>query len=312
MRPPSLDDAAAIATVINTCDLEVGGPPESSEDRVRFHWETPGVDLAADHRVVTDAAGHVVAYAEFDAWKPWTLLAFDGYVLPDHRGLGIGSAILAWGVQRAEAEAERAPAGHRVVLRHFLWADALRDRDFLEANGWQVCRWFYNMLIELDGPVPEPARIDGIAIRPMRPGEERAVWAADDEAFRDHWGYASEPYDEWLHRHLGKPEFDPALLFLAMDGEEIAGYSLNYASKPDDPRKGWVQILGVRRPWRRRGIALALLLASFRALKQRGCERVGLGVDAESPTGAVALYEKAGMRVEREAVALEIELRPGD
>jgi mycothiol synthase len=66
-----------------------------------------------------------------------------------------------------------------------------------------------------------------------------------------------------------------------------------------DPTYGWVGILGVRPPWRRRGIALALLLHSFAVFRERGCTRVGLGVDAESTTGALELYERAGMHVHR-------------
>jgi ribosomal protein S18 acetylase RimI-like enzyme len=56
----------------------------------------------------------------------------------------------------------------------------------------------------------------------------------------------------------------------------------------------------VRRPWRQRGLGLALLLHSFNNFYQRGDRAVGLGVDAQSLTGATRLYEKAGMRVTRQ------------
>lgn len=62
---------------------------------------------------------------------------------------------------------------------------------------------------------------------------------------------------------------------------------------------GWIFGLGVRRPWRRRGLGLALLRHCLGALYDRGKRRVGLGVDAQSPTGATRLYEKAGMSVYR-------------
>lgn len=74
---------------------------------------------------------------------------------------------------------------------------------------------------------------------------------------------------------------------------------------------GWVHQLGVRRPWRQRGLGLALLQQSFAALHQRGRLRVGLGVDADSLTGATRLYEKAGMKVVRQYDTYEKELRPG-
>jgi ribosomal protein S18 acetylase RimI-like enzyme len=64
-----------------------------------------------------------------------------------------------------------------------------------------------------------------------------------------------------------------------------------------DPTYGWINVLGVRAPWRRRGIAIALLARTFADFEARGATRVGLGVDAENPTGAVGLYERAGMSV---------------
>ncbi len=76
---------------------------------------------------------------------------------------------------------------------------------------------------------------------------------------------------------------------------------------------GWVGSLSVRRPWRRRGLGLALLLHSFHALQERGKARVGLGVDAQNLTGATRLYEKAGMHSDprRQWSVYEKELRPG-
>jgi ribosomal protein S18 acetylase RimI-like enzyme len=73
---------------------------------------------------------------------------------------------------------------------------------------------------------------------------------------------------------------------------------------------GWVEILGVRKLWRRRGLGLALLLHSFHALRQNGALRAGLGVDSGSLTGATRLYKRAGMSVSREIALYELELRP--
>jgi len=309
LRAPRLEEAAAVAGLLNALEMSISGKPDSSEEKVRWHWSGPSVVVDDDLRVVVSPKGQVVGYLEYEAFEPWTQLFADGYVHPDHAGLGIGTILADWGEQRALRDAERAPLDEKVVLRHLLWVEDQKGRDFLEARGWQVGRWFYHMLIELEEPVPGPRAIEGIEIRTMRPGEERAVWAADDEAFRDHWGYVSYPYDEWLHHVEGNEDFDPELVFVAMDGDEVAGCALSYPRREEDPDKGWTQFLGVRKPWRRRGIALALLQTSLIALQRRGCARAGLGVDAENPNGAVALYEKAGMHVEREAVSYEKVLR---
>lgn len=309
LRAPRLEEAAAVSDLLNTLEIAISGKPDSSEEKVRWNWSGPNIVLNDDLRVAVSPEGQVVGYLEYEAFEPWTQLFADGYVHPEHVGLGIGTTLTDWGEQRALQDAGRVPLEEKVVLRHFLWVHDQRSRDFLETRGWQICRWFYHMLIELEEPISEPAAIEGIEIRIMRPGEERAVWAADDEAFRDHWGYVAEPYDEWHHRAMGNDDYDPELVFVAMDGDEVAGCALNYPRREEDPEKGWTQFLGVRKPWRRRGIALALLQTSLVALQRRGCARVGLGVDAENPNGAVALYEKAGMHVEREAVSYEKAIR---
>lgn len=83
-----------------------------------------------------------------------------------------------------------------------------------------------------------------------------------------------------------------------VDPAEIASAVIcrRHATNPD---LGWVAMLAVRREWRRRGIGHALLARAFDAFAERGLTRAGLGVDAESPTGANALYEDVGMSATR-------------
>ena len=56
------------------------------------------------------------------------------------------------------------------------------------------------------------------------------------------------------------------------------------------------------------GIGLALLQTAFEEFRRRGRVRAGLGVDAQNPTGATRLYERAGMRVAWEAVIYQKDL----
>jgi ribosomal protein S18 acetylase RimI-like enzyme len=92
-----------------------------------------------------------------------------------------------------------------------------------------------------------------------------------------------------------------------MDGDQIAGTLL--ASDIDG--KGWIENVGVRRPWRRRGLALAMLLHSFAKMRERGIGYAGLSVDAQSPTGAPHLYDQAGLRLDQSYRLYEFEIRPG-
>jgi mycothiol synthase len=104
-------------------------------------------------------------------------------------------------------------------------------------------------------------------------------------------------FDEWLRRHIRRDDFDPSFWFLATAGDEVVGTALCYARSE---RIGWVRNLGVRREWRGRGLGLALLQQALGAFYQHGRTKIGLGVDAQSPTGATRLYQRAGMRVTEE------------
>jgi mycothiol synthase len=125
------------------------------------------------------------------------------------------------------------------------------------------------------------------------------VYEADMEAFSDHWDFHVEPFAVWCERTVERDDFDPSLWLIAWDGDEVAGFSLNSWHSSGDPTYGWIHVLGVRRRWRRRGLGSALLRASFREFGRRGGTRVGLAVDAENLAGAVALYERVGMRMDR-------------
>jgi ribosomal protein S18 acetylase RimI-like enzyme len=172
------------------------------------------------------------------------------------------------------------------------------------------------MLINMDAPAPEPAWPEGITLRTFNPETDaEAVYRAEDDSFRDHFGYVEQPFEEGFKRFkhfvLDVQDFDPTLLFLATDGEDIAGLNICQSHSFDDPDMGWVGTLGVRRQWRKRGIGLALLRHSFNEFYRRGKCKVGLGVDAQNLTGALRLYENAGMHVHQAYDQYEKELRPG-
>jgi mycothiol synthase len=128
-----------------------------------------------------------------------------------------------------------------------------------------------------------------------------------EEAFADHWGHVPRSFETWSHRTFNSPGFDPSLYFLAwQDNQPAAGLMCKHRGE-----MAWVGTLGVRRPWRKRGLGLALMRHAFREFYHRGDTHIGLGVDASNPTGATRLYERAGMHVAREYVLYEKELRPG-
>jgi len=170
------------------------------------------------------------------------------------------------------------------------------------------------MKIEMGAPAPAPVWPAGIGVRTNVPGiDDRAMYEADQEAFQDHYGYVPVSLETWLHLIKTCPDFDPVLFFLAIDlaTGEIAGVSLCAPYLTESPDTGYLADLGVRRPYRRKGLGLALLRHTFGELYRRGTTKVSLAVDSDSLTNAVALYERAGMHVYREFHRYEKELRPG-
>ncbi len=164
------------------------------------------------------------------------------------------------------------------------------------------------MKIKLQDAPPAVTFPAGIELRPFIKDEHAvSVWQANNEAFRDHWGSHDRTYEDWSHGIFGNPNFDPTLWMIAWDGNEVAGFSQNRFRKGI----GWVGTLGVRRPWRKKGLGLALLQQSFANFYKLGKDTVGLGVDASNPTGATRLYQRAGMTVASEFLTYEKELRPG-
>jgi ribosomal protein S18 acetylase RimI-like enzyme len=132
----------------------------------------------------------------------------------------------------------------------------------------------------------------------MRDGEERRFYDAQMASFADTWMFAPEPYESWRHWMIEESRFDPSLWFVAEKGDDLAGILIGRVPE-NEPGLGWIRILGVLPDHRQRGLGQALLCHSFRDFAGRGLDAVGLGVDAENPTGAVRLYERAGMHVER-------------
>jgi ribosomal protein S18 acetylase RimI-like enzyme len=188
-------------------------------------------------------------------------------------------------------------------------------RQLLSEQGYQVVRHNFRMVIEMAGPPPQPTVPEGIVLRPFsRDREGRTLVHALCDAFRGNWGYVERPleveYERWMHILDSSPEPDTERYwFVAVDGDEIVGFALCRLRMDEDAQGAWVHAVGVRPAWRRRGIALALLQQSFGELYQRGKRRVGLEVDAQNPTGATRLYEKAGMAVESRYDFYQKELR---
>ena len=289
---PTVEDAGRIAAVINERAIALGGATEESAEGVARWFAMPFIDPAQDMRLVVDDAGSAVGYADVSGPEDGTPKAWI-----DLRALnGNGAALellFAWAQDRG---AERVGSGG--TLQFFADERAEELQDLLTGAGYTVVRSSFEMECSLDGDLAPPVWPAGIVLRAFDERDAEAVHAATDEAFRDHWGYVPTTYEAWCAQNLGHGE-DSSLWRVAWDGDEVAGACINRPRRGEDESVGWVGVLAVRRPWRRRGLGEALLRDSFALFAERGKRSAGLGVDAENTTGAVALYERVGMHVVR-------------
>lgn len=308
-RPPTEDDIPGVIAVMNAFDTSFLGHADDYEpDDLREDWSH--LNPQTDAWVFIAPDGQMAGYGT-ETNMGYGQLHLDGYTHPDHRGKGIGPAILALGEARAATQIAQQPEGARVVLYNSVLLEDTAAHALLEARGLTLARTHWRMGIEMETPPPTPEWPTGVTPRAFIPGEDgRAVFDAIEEAFQDHWGHTPRAYDEWRTR-LQRPNFDPALWFLAVDTTTPAGEIAGVCTCWLRPSGGWVGTLAVRRPWRRRGLGQALLYQAFGAFHQRGVTSVGLGVDAQSLTGATRLYERAGMHPTMRIATFARELRPG-
>ncbi len=292
IRPPTPADVDAIVDLVNAASLAEGGTPDMTAAIIRGDWAESNFDLANNAWLALGTDGAVLGY-ETLFFEHGGKVEVDGYVHPAHKYQGIGTQLL----QRAEARARAQLAAEDLpafTIHGAIEAENTAAQALFDSLGYITTRHFWRMELSMDAPPPAPEWPAGILVRAFRLEDERAVHATVQEAFRDHWGSLPTPFDEWRQAAIGREDFDPALWFLAYDQDELAGVVLGY---PRTAELGWVRNLSVRRPWRRRGLGLALLVQVFGAFYTRGLRTVGLGVDAQNPTGATRLYERAGMVV---------------
>ncbi len=307
VRAPRLDDLNAVVEMLLASDMDEWGEPDTSVEEVRSEWQSIGFNLETDAWVVVDSSGRIVGYASVRDRGDGRIMSF-AKVHPDFRGLGIATHLLQLTEARAKEHIPLVQPDARVTLSTHISHVNEGAGLLLASRGYKYVRSTWAMAIEMEQAPPEPEWPEGITLRSFIPGQDDyAVFLAVDEAFQDHWGHTTGNFERWRDFHLDREDFDPALCFVAYCGDEIAGVSLcgYYLGM------GIVDTLGVRRPWRRKGLGMALLLHSFGEFYRRSNHKVVLGVDSQNLTGATRLYERAGMHIELQYDTYEKELRAG-
>jgi len=311
-RPLTLDDVAAYVRLHEEARVADAGEEVMTEVIASHELTDPSCPAATNTLALAlpdgSLAASIMAHERLQGIDSRRVFLW-GVTHPAHRGLGIGSALLAWALARADEILADQPAELLRVVEAFKEVRLAGAVALHESAGFRPARWYFDMRRDLHEPLPAMPPLDGIRLEPYLPAMAECVRLTHNEAFADHWG--SEPLtpETWGREFVGDPFFRGDLSFVAFDGAEIAGYAVNYVVESDweatGVREGWVGQLGVRRPWRRRGLATALLVRSMAAFLAADLDAATLGVDAENPTGALGVYERVGFRPIRRSVRLQ-------
>ena len=315
-RLRDVDDYTALARLITAGSLadDLDFIPDPQSLQVEMEHEAdfdPHRDL-----LLAEVDGRLIAYGKAGRTVRDGLAVYmaGGTSHPDWRRRGLGRAILRATEDhlRDRATAFEDPEGR--VLGAWIGEKESGAGALLAGEGYTPVRYYFSMIRQELQEIPDAPLPDGIEIRPVEPDQHRAILDAENEAFRDHWGHR-EMTEEDFEGLFKLPDLDTSLWSVAWDGDEVAGSVQTFIWKAENEalgeKRGWLERISVRRPWRRRGLAKAIIADALRRLRAAGMEVAMLGVDADNPTGALQLYEALGFQTKDRGIAYRKAWQPG-
>jgi mycothiol synthase len=301
-RPLAPGDArewAALLTAIQDAD---GGDDYSSEQDLQEAFGNPSQDYANGSIAISDGRT-MVGYGVLTCRSEADLvhnMRYEGGVHPSYRGRGIGTELLDWAEQAAVPLHNKRFPGRPLSLSSGCLASNAAAVSLHEQRGYQAERWFHSMVRDLSAPVSEPVSPAGVQIAGYTRDMAEHARLVRNESFRDHWGSTETSAESWAH-FLSSGAFRPRFSFLAYAGSEPLGMLISReheaATNATGRRDLYIALVGTRAAGRKQGIATALLNTAMSAARADGYDQASLGVDADSLTGAVRLYEQVGFTV---------------
>jgi GNAT superfamily N-acetyltransferase len=328
-RYRGLDDLPAMAAVADAAARAAGSVESRSlETMIAQYRNLENCDPDRDI-VIAEADGSTVAYA-----RSWWADRNEGtrgfesisFIHPDFVGRGIEDVFLAVGERRQrDVAASMTDRGERpTFLARFVRGSNPDQVARLEAAGYTLTRRYAELARPDFEDIPDIPPPEGIELRrievtdpaaPTDPALLRRAWEVATEAFADSYGehdFSETEFRGWVE----SPECRPDLWCVAFDAStgEVAGQILNYLGQPDDDGSivGWTESIAVREPWRRRGIASAMLAESLRIVRDAGATSAALGVDTQNPNQAQTLYERLGFRITMGELEFKKDIEPKD
>lgn len=295
-------DYPKMLTVINAAKVADGDDRfDTVDDIARTYRHLENCDPYADMRFA-EVAERVIAYSrvwwgeELDATRVYSHFCF---VDPAWRDRGVGASLLDWNIARLTEIGAGHPDGNKLLDTAALQTDSAATH-LLEGRGYRPVTYAAEMVRPNLENIPRVELPADLEIRPVTRDHLRPIWEADQEAFRDHWGYQAPTENRW-QQFLEFPHTDTTLWKVAWSKEGVAGQVRSFINPGENEeygrKRGYTEFISTARAHRRRGVARALLGASLEELRRRGMEEAALGVHTENPNGAFALYESMGFEV---------------
>ena len=299
LAPGDAGDWAALLTAIQHADKSDDYP---SEQDLQEAFGQPDQDFARGSMAIYDRrtmVGYGVLTCRSVA-EPVHNMRHEGGVHPSYRGRGFGGELLDWAEQTAVPLHDERFPGRPLSLSSGCLSRNAGAVALHEQRGYQPVRWFHSMTRDLSAAIPAAIIPAGVEISGYAPERAEHALLVRNESFRDHWESTETSTQSWA-RFLASPAFRPGLSFLAYEGSEPLGMLISREhdayNRATGHRDLHIALVGTRAAGRKRGIATALLMTAMSAARAEGYDQASLGVDADSLTGAVRLYERAGFTV---------------
>jgi ribosomal protein S18 acetylase RimI-like enzyme len=309
-RPVGADDIPAWARLLAAMEVvDQTGEHYDEEDLVE---EFGDPSMGPHDRLSGWAGDEMVAYAGLRPRRTLTdsqRIDVEGGVVPSRRGEGLGAELMRWAVERAaELRAEHAPHLPARIHAHADLANVDQVSLFEDA-GFEAVNWSAVMRVHLDADVFEARPADlpaGLSLLGYDARWSTPTRAAHNDAFQDHWGFVAWDEAMWHQWVDDSKNFRPELSWVVVDDADPS-HVIAYVQSSEfeayqamtGRREAYLAKIGVRRDYRGRGVASALLRHALHAYRSQGYVESSLDVDTNNPTGAFGLYERAGYRVER-------------